>query len=324
MRYDPESPQAGRRRGGPAPLRREAGRGEYGSEYEAPYRGGFHGYGMGYGGGALRSRGSYQAGQLRSGLNPRDEFEFEWGEGYLGGRGYGGTNYDYEHGYRAGSAARAHMRRAIAEAGRGPGARIGRQTAPRPPSPTGGGYGWSEREPGPEDPYGPARYGYGPYHGRLRRVRRSDEELKAEVEEALFYDTWVDADRITVEVNDAIVTLRGTLPSYDEVRYATDDAWDVEGVCGVRTELRVQEAPGREPSLLRATRQSRESTGRAGERVPGGVAPGRGAREQSARFWGEPSAMGQEERETTSPDTLEGESWTPTGGEPREELRAEG
>jgi hypothetical protein len=89
--------------------------------------------------------------------------------------------------------------------------------------------------------YGPARYGLGPYHDRLRRRRRDDSELKQEIEEALFYDTWVDADAITIEVQDGIVTLRGELPSYEEVRYATDDAWDVDGVRGVRSELSVGE-----------------------------------------------------------------------------------
>lgn len=87
--------------------------------------------------------------------------------------------------------------------------------------------------------YGPERYGLGPYHERLRKRRRPDAELREEVEEALFYDTWVDAERIQVEVKEGIVTLRGELPSYDEIRYATDDAWDVEGVLGVRSELTV-------------------------------------------------------------------------------------
>lgn len=88
--------------------------------------------------------------------------------------------------------------------------------------------------------YGPSRYGLGPYHQRLRQRRRPDDELRDEVEEALFYDTWVDAEAIKVEVSDAVVTLRGELPSYEEVRYATDDAWDVEGVLGVRSELTVR------------------------------------------------------------------------------------
>ena len=87
--------------------------------------------------------------------------------------------------------------------------------------------------------YGPARYGLGPYYRRLHQRTRPDDELKGEVEEALFYDTWVDAEAITVEVSGGIVTLRGDLPDYDEIRFATDDAWDVEGVRGVRCELRV-------------------------------------------------------------------------------------
>jgi hypothetical protein len=94
---------------------------------------------------------------------------------------------------------------------------------------------------GDEAVYGPARYGLGPYHDRLHRRRRPDDELKAEVEEALFYDTWVDADAIAVDVRDGIVTLRGELPDYEEIRYATDDAWDVDGVRGVRTELGVRD-----------------------------------------------------------------------------------
>jgi hypothetical protein len=109
-----------------------------------------------------------------------------------------------------------------------------------------GGMGMAEHEEfwEPGTVYGPARYGLGPYHERLRRQRRSDDELKEEVEEALFYDTWVDADSITVEVKEGIVTLRGELPDFDEVRYATDDAWDVDGVRGVRSELSIRQGGG--------------------------------------------------------------------------------
>ena len=89
--------------------------------------------------------------------------------------------------------------------------------------------------------YGPERYGLGPYHERLRRRRRPDDEVERDVKDALFYDTWVDADAITVQVRDGVVTLRGKLPSYDEIRYANDDAWDVEGVVGVHSELEVLE-----------------------------------------------------------------------------------
>ena len=87
--------------------------------------------------------------------------------------------------------------------------------------------------------YGPARDGLGPYHQRLRSRRRPDDEVRKEVEDALFYDTWVDAEAITVEVKDGVVTLRGELPDYHEIRYATDDAWDVDGVRGVHCQLTV-------------------------------------------------------------------------------------
>ncbi|MEX2582056.1 MAG: BON domain-containing protein [Gemmatimonadota bacterium] len=102
-------------------------------------------------------------------------------------------------------------------------------------------YDGDYQEPANRGIYGPARYGLGPYHERLRRRRRSDDDVQEDVEEALFYDTWVDADAITVEVEEGIVVLTGELPSYDEVRFATDDAWDVEGVLGVRSELRVSD-----------------------------------------------------------------------------------
>jgi hypothetical protein len=97
--------------------------------------------------------------------------------------------------------------------------------------------GDGEWESGPV--YGPARYGLGPYHQRLRSRRRPDDEVRQEVEDALFYDTWVDAEAIAVEVKDGIVTLKGELPDYHEVRYATDDAWDVDGVRGVHCNLTV-------------------------------------------------------------------------------------
>jgi hypothetical protein len=98
---------------------------------------------------------------------------------------------------------------------------------------------WAETTYSPAT-YGPGRYGLGPYHERLRTRKRPDDELREEVEEALFYDTWVDAEAITVKVSEGVVTLSGELPSYEEIRYATDDAWDIDGVVGVRSELSVR------------------------------------------------------------------------------------
>lgn len=204
-----------------------AGRGQYGDAFGGPsVRGGFR---EGFDGGALRSRGSWNAGAR--GYEPGEEFE--WGNGYVGGRGYGGTNYDLEHGYATGG-------RGFGSRPRGAPLREGNTEFSSPA--TRGGYAWGEAEASEE--YGPARYGYGPYYHRLRTRRRPDEELKEEIEETLFYDTWVDAEAISVTVQDGVVTLRGTLPNYEELRYAVDDAWDVDGVRGVRSELEVREERG--------------------------------------------------------------------------------
>lgn len=120
---------------------------------------------------------------------------------------------------------------------------------------------------------GPARYGLGPYYRRLQQRRRPDEELKKEIEEALFYDTWVDSESITVEVADGVVTLRGELPDHEEVRYATDDAWDVDGVRGVRSELRIN--TGRRKPLDWVGGKRNESSDRA-EGVGNGRTGGQG------------------------------------------------
>jgi hypothetical protein len=146
-----------------------------------------------------------------------DEQSFGRGAGGgWGGRGparQGGNRFGYDAGYGFGEARRGT------------------------PNPQGGG-DWDS--PGGGTIYGPSRYGLGPYYQRLMNRRRPDDELKEEVEEALFYDSWVDAEAITVEVDDGVVTLRGELPDYEEIRYATDDAWDVDGVRGVRSELQVR------------------------------------------------------------------------------------
>jgi hypothetical protein len=81
--------------------------------------------------------------------------------------------------------------------------------------------------------------GAGPYSDRVEVLRRGDDQLRDDVREVLHHDTWVAADRISVEVRDATVTLRGTLPSADEVRFARDDAWSVPGVREVVCEIEV-------------------------------------------------------------------------------------
>ncbi len=89
--------------------------------------------------------------------------------------------------------------------------------------------------------YGPNRVAAGPYGDRLRALRRDDADVRRDVQDALFYDTWVDAQRISVEVAEGRVTLRGELASDQEIRYACDDAWSVAGVHEVVNEMSVRE-----------------------------------------------------------------------------------
>lgn len=94
--------------------------------------------------------------------------------------------------------------------------------------------------------YGPHRVAPGPYGERLRALRRDDAELRRDVQDALFYDTWVDAQRVSVDVAEGRVTLRGELASEQEVRYACDDAWSVAGVREVVSEMTVREGESAE------------------------------------------------------------------------------
>lgn len=82
----------------------------------------------------------------------------------------------------------------------------------------------------------------GPYADRLRTLERDDRDLEREVCEVLFHDTWVDAHRIHVAASDGVITLRGTLASEEEIRFACDDAWSVAGVREVRSELQYDAA----------------------------------------------------------------------------------
>jgi hypothetical protein len=68
----------------------------------------------------------------------------------------------------------------------------------------------------------------------------SDEQILDAVRRRLYEDVWLDIDRIDVEVEDGVVTLRGEVDDFLEVRYAWDDAWETEGVRGVVTQLTVR------------------------------------------------------------------------------------
>lgn len=88
-------------------------------------------------------------------------------------------------------------------------------------------YGHSPNDRWPSDEGG--------YDGRM-----SDDDVIESVRENLFQDSFVHADRIDVDVDDGIVTLRGDVDDFLQARYAWDDAWESPGVRGVINNLTVR------------------------------------------------------------------------------------
>ncbi len=82
---------------------------------------------------------------------------------------------------------------------------------------------------------------HGPYYHRVVQAlgARNDEEIKRDVDEAFFWDTWVDAYKITVDVTDRVVTLTGTVDSLTEKRAASENAWNIPGVADVNNNLQI-------------------------------------------------------------------------------------
>lgn len=79
---------------------------------------------------------------------------------------------------------------------------------------------------------------FGPYAGE---IKRDDAQIRRDVEDALFYDSWVNSMAVNVDVQGGTVTLTGTVRSRFEKRAAGDDAWEVPGVKDVNNSLKVRE-----------------------------------------------------------------------------------
>jgi hypothetical protein len=79
-----------------------------------------------------------------------------------------------------------------------------------------------------------------------------DDEIRQAVRQNLFQDNWIDADRLEVEVEDGVVTLKGEVDDFLEARYAWDDAWETSGVRGVvnHIHVRVDGPAGRHDSVI--------------------------------------------------------------------------
>ncbi len=74
-------------------------------------------------------------------------------------------------------------------------------------------------------------------------MARSDEQIKRDIIDSLYWDDRVNANDVDAEVSNGIATLRGTVPSYFVRSCAADDAWAVAGVTGVRNQLTVHYPP---------------------------------------------------------------------------------
>lgn len=77
-------------------------------------------------------------------------------------------------------------------------------------------------------------------------IATTDSEIEAAVKDELAWDISVDASRISVSVQNGVVTLTGTVPTYGALVSAERDAFGVLGVTGVINDL-VIEFPSRPP-----------------------------------------------------------------------------
>jgi osmotically-inducible protein OsmY len=68
---------------------------------------------------------------------------------------------------------------------------------------------------------------------------KTDEGIAKDVVDSLYWDSRVDASKVSVKVDDGIVTLSGTVPSYSERAAASEDAWVITGVRDVENQLKV-------------------------------------------------------------------------------------
>lgn len=73
----------------------------------------------------------------------------------------------------------------------------------------------------------------------MERRERSDEDIKRDIVEHLYWDDRVDASKVEVRVDDGRVRLTGALPSHLARSAALMDAWDVAGVEHVEDAMNV-------------------------------------------------------------------------------------
>jgi len=71
-------------------------------------------------------------------------------------------------------------------------------------------------------------------------MERTDERIKQDIVDSLYWDGRVDASKVNVEVTDGEVTLKGKVSHYAAYRASVEDAWDISGVYKVDNQLVVE------------------------------------------------------------------------------------
>lgn len=74
-------------------------------------------------------------------------------------------------------------------------------------------------------------------------MNRRDETIKKEVVDQLYWDNRVDADDVTVHVDNGVVTLDGTVPTHGARSSAVTDTWMIDGVTSVEDKIDVEISP---------------------------------------------------------------------------------
>ncbi len=73
---------------------------------------------------------------------------------------------------------------------------------------------------------------------------RTNEEIKKDIVDQLYWDSRVDASNVKVEVSEGEVVMTGTVQNYMAYKTAEEDAWAMSGVRFVRNDLTIKYPPG--------------------------------------------------------------------------------
>lgn len=74
----------------------------------------------------------------------------------------------------------------------------------------------------------------------MRTDVRSDEVIKRDIIDEMYWDHRIDSSDVNIEVNDGEVILTGTVPSYTARTAAVNDSWMIDGVTRVTNLLTVK------------------------------------------------------------------------------------